>query len=236
MKINYRFNLTIVLVASLLVFSHLAFAQNNDVLKSEIYSQLKCCSCKLSFDKCSCPEAKEMKAYIDALLESGASREDIFYKVAKKFSLNAILDKQMKVDAEKRLIKEAGEKRPQISFNSTSFDFGRVSKKGGKISKIFKLSNTGNSPLIIKNIKTSCPCAGVSLRTDKVKSPYFSTEGSPKQWQAEITPSQDAELELIVDLASSHVKTGKLIRDAFLTSNDPVYPEVTVRVEAEVKD
>lgn len=212
------------------------FAQNTDIVRSEIYSKLKCCPCQVSFDKCTCSEAKEMKAYIDALIESGLPKEEVFYKVAKKYSLNAVLDGQIKASIEQRLIKEAGQKRPKIILEPASFDLGRVNKKQGKVNKVFKLSNKGNSPLIIKSLKTSCPCASVSLKVNKAKSPYFGTEGSPRDWRIEIKPLKTAELELMVDLASPHINPGKLIRDATIVSNDPVYPEVTVRVEAEVND
>jgi len=236
MQIRYKIKPIFLLFLCLLFILPVVFAQNTDTLKSDIYSKLKCCSCRVSFDKCGCPEAKEMKAYIDALLESGASREDIFYKTAKKFSLKTIQDEQLRQNIEKKLIQEAGKNRPQIFLEPASFDFGSVNKRQGKISKTFKLSNKGNSPLVIKNIKTSCPCASVSLKVNKTKSPYFGTEGSPGDWQSEIKPGKSGELELIVDLASPHVKTGRLTRDASLISNDPVYPEVSVRVEAEVKD
>lgn len=76
-------------------FSQLTFAQSTDGVKSEIYSKLKCCFCKESFDKCACPEAREMKAYIEALLGIGAGKEDIFYKIAKKFSLETIQDEEL---------------------------------------------------------------------------------------------------------------------------------------------
>ena len=234
MRIHYKVLSVILLFTGLIFFSGVTFAQDTDVLKSGIYSKLKCCACKVSFDECTCPEAKEMKAYIDALIESGAPKEDIFYKVAKKFSLNTILEEQIKKDIEKKLIKEAGEKRPQIILDSTSFHFGTMSKKKGKVSKFFGVSNKGNLPLLIKQIKTSCPCATVSLKVGKIKSPYFGTEGSPKDWQVEIKPQGTGEIELMVDLASSHVKPGKLTRDAAITSNDPLYPETTVRVEAEI--
>jgi len=237
MRFYYKIGRVILSFICLILFSQsLIFAQNDTNLKTEIYAKLKCCPCKNSFAKCTCPEAKEIKAYVDALLEAGLSKEDIFYKVAKKFSLNTILDQQIKIEVEKRIIKEAGEKRPQITIEPTSFDLGQVTKKQGKISRIFKLSNKGNSNLSIKHIKTSCPCASVSLAVGKNKSAFFSTEGSPKDWQSQIIPGQSAELELMVDLASPHVKPGKLIRDASIISNDPVYPELTVRVDAEVKD
>jgi len=237
MRFYYRIGSVILFFLCLVFISqNLLFAQDKAILKNEIYSKLQCCNCQISFDECSCPEAKEIKAYIDALLESGANKEDIFYKVAKRFSLKTIQDEQLRHNVKEQLIRAAGKNRPQIFLEPTSFDFERVNKKQGKISQMFKLSNKGNSPLVIKNIKTSCPCAGVSLRTDKVKSPYFSTEGSPKDWLVEIAPSQNAEIELMVDLASGHVKTGKLVREAIITSNDPVYPEVTVQIEAQVND
>lgn len=220
----------------LLLSFQLVFAQDANALKSEIYSKLKCCDCQVTFDKCVCPEAKEMKGYIDALIEARTTKEEIFYKVAKKYSLNVILDEQIKDSIEQRLIKEAGQKRPQIVLEPASFDFGEVTKKQGKISKIFKLSNQGNAPLVIKNIRTSCPCTFVSLKVNKKKSPPSSTEGSPANWQAEVKPGENAELEVVLDLASPHVSPGKVIRDTSITSNDPIYPQTTVRIEAEVKD
>jgi len=236
-RFYYKIGRVILSFISLILFSQsLIFAQNDANLRNEIYSQLKCCACQVSFDKCTCAEAKEMKTYIDTLLDSGLSKEEVFYKVARKFSLNTILDAQRRAEVEKRLIKEAGEKRPQIILDSTSFDFGGVNKKQGKISKIFKLSNKGSSALVIKNIKTSCPCATVSLKVNKKKTPYFGTAGAPKNWQIAIKPGGSGELELLIDLSSEYVKSGKLIREASVFSNDPVYPEVTVKVEAEVSD
>jgi len=236
MQIRYKIQSIFVLFLCLLFILPVVFAQNNDGLKSEVYSKLKCCACQVSFDKCTCPEVKEIKAYVDALLESGASKEDIFYKVAKKFSLKTIQDEQLRQNIEEKLIQEAGKNRPQIFLEPTSFDFRSVNKKQGKISKIFKLSNKGSSPLIIKNVKTSCPCATVSLKVNNKKTPYFGTEGAPKDWQAEIKPGKTGELELLIDLGSHHVKTGKLIREASIFSNDPVYPEVEAKVEAEVNE
>jgi len=236
MKMICKFNSIILLVLSLSAFPNLTFAQNNEEIKSEIYSKLKCCPCQVSFAKCTCSEAKEIKAYIDALLESGLEKEEVFYKVAKKFSLKTIQDEQLRRNIKERLIQEAGKNRPQIFLENASFDFGRVSKKQGKISKVFKLYNKGNSSLLIKHLKTFCPCATVSLKVNKKKTPYFGTKGSPLDWQTEIKPQEYGELELRIDLASSHVKPGKLIREALILSNDPIYRELKVMVEAEVTD
>lgn len=226
----------LLLCGCLLFLSHSAiFAQEVKVSKSEIYSKLKCCACNVSFAQCVCAEAKEMKAYIDALIETGLPQEGIFDKVAKKFSLDVIIDQETKIQVEKRLIKETGEKRPQIVLEPSFFDFGRVSKKQGKISKIFKLHNKGSASLIVKRIKTTCPCSLASLSIKGRKSPYFGTEGSPENWQAEIKPGLSAELEVVIDLASPHINTGRIIRDVSIATNDPLYPETTVRVQVEVE-
>ncbi len=217
-------------------FTQALFAQNNDDLKSELYSKLKCCVCQLSFDKCTCPEAKEMKAYIDALLESGMAKEEIFYKVARKFSLNTILDAQMKAKVEQKFIKEAGDKRPQIIVEPAYFNFGKLSKKQGKVSKIFKLYNKGNTTLIINNVRVSCGCVSASLKVGKNKSPYFGIDGARSGWQGLIAPAESGELEVVLDLTHESMGMGRQTREVFVSSNDPLYTQITVKVEVEVGD
>jgi len=236
MKFCYGIKKTILLFLCLVFFSQIVFAQNTDALKKDIYSKLKCCPCKEPFETCLCVEAKEMRAYIEAFLEAGLPKEEIFYKVAKKFSLKVIVDQKIASQVEKRLIKEAGKKHPQSVIEPTSFDFGKLSKKAGRISKTFTIFNKGNSALIIKSIKTSCPCVTSSLSIDKTKSPYFGAKGSPESWQAEIKPGKTAELELNIDLTSSYIKPGKVVRAVSIVSNDSLYPQLTVLVEAEVSD
>lgn len=225
----------LLLCGCLLFLSHSAiFAQEAKVSKSEIYSKLKCCACNVSFAQCVCAEAKEMKAYIDALIETGLSKEEIFYKVAKKFSIKTILDEQIKAGVEKRLVKEMGEKRPQIILEPASFDFGRASKKQRRITKIFKLHNAGTTKLIITNVRVSCECVSVSLKVGKDKSPYFGVAGAKPGWQLVVEPKKSGELEVVLDLSHSSVPIGKVIRDIFVASNDPLYPESAIRVEAEI--
>lgn len=237
MRIQHKIYLIILFPVYSIFLSQLMFAQDSGTAKTEIYSKLRDRRCTtMTILECNCPDAREMRAYIDALIEAGISKEDVFYKVAKKFSLNTILDVRIKKDVEKRLIKEIGVKRPQVILEPASFDFGQVSKRKGKISKVFKFANHGNTPLIITNIKTSCPCVTTSLKLNKKKTPYFGTEGAFKDWQIEIKPQETGELELLIDLSSQHVKPGKLIREVTIFSSDPVYPEVTVKIEAEVLD
>jgi len=237
MRINYKICLTVLFsIICFMFFPQLTFAQNAEGVKLEIYSKLKCCSCKESFDKCACSEAKEMKAYIDALLENGMGKEDIFFRVAKKYSINTVIDPQIRQMVEQRLIREAGEKRPQIVLEAASFNFGSVSKKQGKLSKIFKVYSKGNADLVITNLRVSCSCVTASLRVGKNKSPYFGTSGAQAGWNEIIRPGDFGKLEVVLDLKHSSMGMGKQIRDVFIESNDPVYPQKSFRVEVEVKE
>jgi hypothetical protein len=217
--------------------SKIIFAQEITDPKREIYSELADFNCRtMPLDKCECPAAKEMKAYIDALVETGVNKEEIFYKVAKKFTLNAVLDEKVKADVEKRLVKEFGQKRPKISLEFTSFDFGTISKKQGVFKKTIKLHNKGNEPLIIKNIKAACSCTTVALTVGKDKSPYFGSKGAESGWQMVVGPKESGKLEFVLDLASFSFQgvKSKLSRNIFITSNDPLSPEVKVTGTAEV--
>ncbi|MEW6008792.1 MAG: DUF1573 domain-containing protein [Candidatus Omnitrophota bacterium] len=224
-------------IAFILIFIGILFVSNafSDI-KSDIYSKLKCCPCKESFETCTCPEAKQMKAYIEGLLEAGLGKDEIFYKIAKKFTLKVIIDEKVKSDVEKRLLKEAGDKRPEVSIEPIVFDFGKVSKKQIIISKTFKVINKGTAPLAIKNVKSLCSCVSVSLTANKIKSHTFNISGAPKGWQVKLKPQESAQLDIIIDLLHSSVGIGKLIREVQVTTDDPIYPEVFVRVEADVGD
>ncbi|MFZ5801356.1 MAG: DUF1573 domain-containing protein [Candidatus Omnitrophota bacterium] len=226
----------ILYLVSLIFFSQVVFAQIVDTQKTDIYSKLKDRRCTMSLDKCDCPDAKEMKAYIDALLETGVAKEDIFYKVAKKFSPKVILDEQIKSEVEQRLIKETGDKRSQVIFEPTSLDFGKASKKQAKVNKIFKVYNKGNIDLIITNIRASCGCVSAALKVGKNKSPYFGVAGANPGWQAAIEPGKSGELEVALDLNHSSMDIGKQMRKIFISNNDPLNPEATLKVEIEVTE
>ena len=214
--------------------SSAVFAQDVGALRTEIHSKLRDKRCNMPLSECNCPEAKEMKGYIDALLETGIAKDEIYYKVAKKYSLALVLDNQLKAQLEKRFIQEAGSKRPRIVLGTTSFNFGEVNKAQGKVSTIFKLSNKGAADLVITNLRASCVCTTIFLTVDKQKSPYFDNKGAPKDWKMELKPNQSGELEVVLDLAHQAINVGDLTREVDIISNDPLYPETSVRVEAKV--
>lgn len=46
---------------------------------------------------------------------------------------------------------------PTISFDKTEHDFGQI-KNGTAVETVFSYTNTGNSPLVITDIKSTCGC------------------------------------------------------------------------------
>ncbi len=251
MRVNHRLSRIILTLLCAVFFSGVSLAQNPTDLpagrdpvtnlsvereKAEIYSKLKCCPCKESFAQCTCAEAKEMKAYIDALMDAGISKDDIFYKIAKKYSLKVIIDEKLKSSLEQRLIKEAGDKRPQLLLETAVFDFGTVSQKLGILRKVFKIENKGNSDLIINNLRTSCGCVSVALDVGENKSPYFSNQGSGILSQLAIAPGKSAGLEIVFDLHHASIKPGKVIREILFSSNDPVNKDLAIMLQMTVKE
>lgn len=232
-----KMRVMVMFLVCLVFSSKIIFAQQISALQHEIYTKLADLNCRtMPLDKCFCPAAREMKGYIEALIETGLSQEEIFYKVAKKFSINTILDEKIKANIEKRLAQEFGQKRPQISLEFTSFDFGKVSMKQGSIKKIIKLYNKGIEDLIITKIKAACSCTTVALTVGKNKSPYFTNKGSEPGWQMVIGPNKSGEVEFVLDLTTL-AKTGipsKVKRDIFIASNDPIFPEVKISGMAEI--
>ncbi|WP_460576399.1 DUF1573 domain-containing protein [Hymenobacter coalescens] len=56
---------------------------------------------------------------------------------------------------------------PAITFTEMKFDFGKI-KQGDVVEHTFKFKNTGNAPLIISNIGTSCGCTTPDWTKDPI--------------------------------------------------------------------
>jgi hypothetical protein len=81
---------------------------------------------------------------------------------------------------------------PAITFEEASFDFGDI-YQGDKVEHIFKLENTGNQPLIITNVQTTCGCTAT-------------------EWPREpVMPGETASLKVNFDSAGKYGRQNKVI-------------------------
>lgn len=56
---------------------------------------------------------------------------------------------------------------PEISFETEKHDFGDVSQ-GEKVSHEFKFKNSGNKPLVLSNVLTTCGCTATDWPKDPI--------------------------------------------------------------------
>lgn len=108
---------------------------------------------------------------------------------------------------------------PKIGISPASYDFGEI-EFGKVVNYDFVIKNSGQAPLEIKRVATSCGCttAKVSLQT--------------------IEPGQSAELKVTYDTAAMgdgpHGK-GNQERIIYIKSNDPKSPQAQVTLSAFVR-
>jgi len=96
-----------------------------------------------------------------------------------------------------------------IQFEESSFDFGKVDE-GKKVEHIFKFTNTGENPLVLKDARASCGCT------------------IPEYTKDTIAPGKVGELKVIYDSAG---KEGKIEKTVTVTANtEPSMTDLKIQV------
>jgi hypothetical protein len=52
--------------------------------------------------------------------------------------------------------------QPEIKFENTTYDFGKIKEEGGKVSGKFVFTNVGNEPLELTNVRPGCGCTAAN--------------------------------------------------------------------------
>lgn len=102
---------------------------------------------------------------------------------------------------------------PKIKFEEESHNFGEV-KQGEKVSHKFTFKNTGNQPLVLSNVLSSCGCTV----TDWPKEP--------------VQPGKSSEIEVKFNSTNRMGKENKVIT---IFSN-AVTPQTRIKITANVVD
>ncbi|MCS6804901.1 MAG: DUF1573 domain-containing protein [Acidobacteriota bacterium] len=101
---------------------------------------------------------------------------------------------------------------PRATFSETIYDAGTV-EAGHEVVHKFKVKNTGKTDLTIQSVNPSCGC-------------------TVSDFTKTIPPGQEGTVTLTVKTESFR---GEIQKTATVTSNDPINPNVTLTIKANVK-
>lgn len=94
----------------------------------------------------------------------------------------------------------AQQRKANISFNKTVHNFGKIKEADGTVSTVFEFVNTGNVPVIIQDVQTSCGCTTPEYSKQPVRAgekgfvkAVFDPAGRPGSFTKEITVKSNAE-------------------------------------------
>ncbi|MBK1897759.1 DUF1573 domain-containing protein [Chryseobacterium paridis] len=92
-----------------------------------------------------------------------------------------------------------------ITFDKTTFDYGTI-KPGADGTRFFTVTNTGDKPLVISNVKPSCGCTTPEFSTDpvmpgksaKIKVGYNTTLNGPFNKMIEVFSNDPANSRSVI--------------------------------------
>lgn len=102
---------------------------------------------------------------------------------------------------------------PKISVDAPLYDFGEV-LEGIAVVHTFVLSNVGDEPLTIGDVRVSCGCTTTSLA------------------KSTLEPGESVELQVTFDSAGF---SGEMVKNIYVESNDPAAPELVLQLVGTVK-
>jgi len=106
----------------------------------------------------------------------------------------------------------AQEKIAKIEFETTVIDYGTI-EKGADGIRVFKFKNTGDAPLVVSAVKSSCGCT------------------VPKKPEAPILPGEDGEIQVKYD-----TKRVNPIRKTITVTSNADTPTVALKIKGNVID
>jgi hypothetical protein len=79
-------------------------------------------------------------------------------------------------------------------------DWGKIAYAGGNKEATFEIKNSADSPLKLRNVRTSCHCTQAKLNINGKESPLFGMSGN-SPWVGEVPPGGTASLKVVFDPA-----------------------------------
>ena len=108
--------------------------------------------------------------------------------------------------------------KPKVETGETSADVGEI-KISDAVTRDFEIKNTGEKPLQITNINSSCGCTSGKIIYKGFTSKEYSMH-TQSGFVTEISPSDTAILQVTYRPASMPVY-GSVQREVYVSTNDP---------------
>ncbi len=108
---------------------------------------------------------------------------------------------------------------PSIEVLPKSWDFGNITYGDGEVKKVFLVKNTGELPLDISWVSTSCGCTRAYIEKNRIP------PGESTNLTVTLEPS------LMGQGMEIH---GRVLKIVYIKSNDPDNPEVEVEIGANI--
>ena len=124
----------------------------------------------------------------------------------------------------------------KLETPETSFDFKSIPFSGGDAIHEFKIKNTGDKPLSIANMATSCHCTKVFFKNSAGESPKFEMKGSaPSSWVGILNSGEEGQVVSDFDPTFHGPQgVGPISRIVSFETNDPDHPYVELSFSGNV--
>jgi hypothetical protein len=122
--------------------------------------------------------------------------------------------------------------KPVAAFTQETKDLGTM-KVSDEKSADFTVTNSGNKPLSLFNISSSCGCTAGVVTINGQKSPEGSMH-SKGTWIGTLNPGEKATVTAIYRPSVMPVK-GDVSRSVYIETNDPANTKLTFTVKANVQ-
>jgi hypothetical protein len=201
------------------------------VTAEEMFSEFICPCCGKPIGECSCGMAGERRGFVTGLVSAGLSELEIYLAYADQYGLDTFASEKVQEEVREYKLAHAPEERPQIVLEPQKVDLGDVSPKESNVETSITIKNTGQKNLIVDSLSTSCGCTTVSVVNNGQEGPVFGTGTPPEHWSTTIGAGETAELRIYYDPNFHKDARGPMMREIYISSNDPVDPVVKASIE-----
>ncbi len=124
-----------------------------------------------------------------------------------------------------------------LTSDEPSFEFGTISMEKGNVSHVFTVKNTGQTPVTVTKIFTSCMCTLATFSLNSIKDGPFGMPGHTpgRSIAIVVAPGETAEVEAVFDPAAhGPAGTGMARRVVYLETDSVSKKVVELSFEANV--